>query len=316
MTELYPSDAELNALSGTTDSEQEVVFPSIYEAPYYTTFYKMLHGLLNVSRRAGDLRVFQDGSITFGVRAGVFLDGDSVVNYAGAAEQSLTDNATNYVFLTAAGTLTKNTTGFPDPSTLPHIRLGAIVTGSGTISSIIDYRGMAFLTTSSAMTAANANTLVGGETADSLHTHDTAGLADAAVETAKINDNAVTAAKLASSLQDMIPQITLTGTDDADGTGSMAIQVKDAAANNLAERFRIRAWIADAEFSEPDPQTDFSVTTGEQLREIEADADYEVITDTTGLAIMNIDAATDKTVYVMAEIDGRIYSGSVAITGN
>ena len=42
MTELYPTDADLNALSGTVDSEQEIIYPSIYEAPYYTTFYKML----------------------------------------------------------------------------------------------------------------------------------------------------------------------------------------------------------------------------------------------------------------------------------
>ena len=86
--------------------------------------------------------------------------------------------------------------------------------------------------------------------------------------------------------------------------------------NSLTTRANLRVWIADAEYSEPDAQTDFSVTTGEQLREIEANADYEVITDATGLAVMNIDAATDKTVYVMAEIDGRIFTGSVAITGN
>ncbi len=296
MSELYPSDAELNALSGTTDSEQEVVFPSIYEAPYYTTFYKMLHGLLNVARRAGDLRAFQDGGLTFGVRAGIFLNGDSMVNYAGAAEQSLTDNATNYVYLTAAGTLTKNTIGFPDPSSTPHIRLCVIVTSSGSISSITDYRGTAMLVVASGMSSANANTLTDGSNGDALHIHAVAGLD--------------------SGLQGMIPQLTLTGTNDADGTGSMSIQVKDAAGNNLAQQFVLRLWIADSLNAEPDSQTDFSVATGTQLREIQADADYEVITTSAGLAEMNIDTATDKTVYVMAEIDGRIYSNSVAITGN
>ncbi len=160
MTEQYPSDAELNALSGTTDSEQGVVYPSIYEAPYYTTFYKMLSGLLNVSRRGGDLRIFGDGTLSFGVRAGNFFNGDSVVNYAGAAEQSLTDNSTNYIYLTAAGTLTVNTTGFPVPSVSPHIRLATIVTASGTfdLSDIIDYRGTSFLSVAGAASG-NLNSL-------------------------------------------------------------------------------------------------------------------------------------------------------------
>jgi len=146
------------------------------------------------------------------------------------------------------------------------------------------------------MSGANIATLIGGSVADALHTHNAAGLAVA--------------------LQDVIPSLTLTGTNDGDGTGTMDIQAKDAAGNNLAQRFLVRTWIANAEFSEPDAQTDFSVTTGEEMVEVEADADYEVICDTTGKITMNIDTAADKTVYVMAEIDGRIYTGSVAITGN
>lgn len=129
-------------------------------------------------------------------------------------------------------------------------------------------------------------------------------------------DSSVTVAKLAAALQDLIPTIVLTGTDDADGTGTMAIQVKDVAGNNLAKEIFMRVWIADADKSEPDPQTVFSVLTGEQMREVEADADYEVITNSSGYANMNIDTATNKTVYVMATIDGIVYSGSVAITGN
>jgi len=65
MSELYPSDADLNALSGTADAEQGVAYPTIFESPYYTTFYKMLYRLLDVARRAGDLRVCKDGDLTF-----------------------------------------------------------------------------------------------------------------------------------------------------------------------------------------------------------------------------------------------------------
>ena len=82
MTELYPTDSNLNNLSGTTDPEQEVAYPTIFESPYYTTFYKMLYRFLNVARRAGDLRIYKDGDLTFGVRGGIFLNGDSEVSFS------------------------------------------------------------------------------------------------------------------------------------------------------------------------------------------------------------------------------------------
>lgn len=147
MAELYPTDSELNNLSGTNDGGQGVAYPTIFESPYYTTFYKMLYRLLNVTRRAGDLRVYKDGDLTFGVRAGNYLNSDAAVTYSGSTEQSLTDDATNYIYLTATGTLTKNTTGFPIPSVTPHIRLATILTASGVydIDDITDYRGTSFL---------------------------------------------------------------------------------------------------------------------------------------------------------------------------
>jgi len=564
MTETHPTDAQLNDMSGTADAEQEVLFIPTGESPYYTSFYKMLYRLLKVSRRAGDLRVFKDGDLTFGVRAGKWFNGDALIEKAELTEQSLTNNQTNYIYYTAAGALTVNTTGFPVPSVTPHIPLAAITTSagdydgrdasdggditdcraaalftvqgsaagnidaldwqesvadevdftaaepgsptqgdrylntgtgnsSGTGQSVtanyvyewngaswteivpteaaaclvedrdmlIGYNGSAWVDigtfallneaqtffSATDISAAEAETLTDGSNADGLHVHGTSGLADDAVTKDKINadvagsgleqhtdgtlriaaaaagdglqggagaalafdasdvagsglkddgsenleldvhglasaeisitqdqiafsdesaagdptkkeavadligkiagdgiiqdgtdkkldvnvddstleisgdvvrakDGGMTIAKLAAAVQDLMPNLNLTGQNDGDGTGTMTIQARDAANNNLAERFRVRAWIADAQWSEPDAQTDFSVTTGEQLRELEANADYEVISDANGTVVMNIDTAADKTVYVMAEIDGRICTGSVAITGN
>jgi len=52
------------------------------------------------------------------------------------------------VYITAAGTLTVNTTGFPTPSATPHIPLATIVTAAGAYdhSDITDYRGRALFT--------------------------------------------------------------------------------------------------------------------------------------------------------------------------
>ncbi len=166
MTENYPSDADLNALSGTSDDEQEVLFIPTGESPYYTSFYRMLQRLLLVARRAGDLRVFADGDLTFGVRAGRYFNGDSEVDCSQVTGQSLTNNAANYIYLTAAGVLTVNTTGFPVPSVTPHIPLAAIVTAAGTYDGravadggdVTDYRGRAFLSVCGA-SGGNLNSL-------------------------------------------------------------------------------------------------------------------------------------------------------------
>ncbi|MBS3734478.1 MAG: hypothetical protein KGY99_06075 [Phycisphaerae bacterium] len=205
MTEHYPTDAELDALSGTTDAEQEVLFVPTGESPYYTSFYKMLYRLLDVARRAGDLRVYKDGALTFGVRAGRFMSGTTAVDFAGAAEQPLTDNATNAVYLTADGTLTVTTDGFPDPQSVPHLPLATITCADGDCAhaDIVDYRGRALLRACTGLSGDNANaaaaffaatdltgpeaeTLSDGSVADTLHAHDTAGLAAGAVTADKL----------------------------------------------------------------------------------------------------------------------------------
>ena len=131
-----------------------------------------------------------------------------------------------------------------------------------------------------------------------------------------IGDRVVNAKKLSAGMQDLVPNLNVIGANVGDGTGYMAVYVRDADDNFiLGDHYLVRVWIAEAEHSEPDPQTDFSVLIGEEMREIEANADYEVISDDM-LVQMQIDVATDRTVYLMAELDGRVYTDSVAITGN
>lgn len=177
MTEISPSDEELNALSGASDGEQEVPYIPAGESPYHTSFYRMLHRLLNVARRAGDLRVYKDGGLTFGVRAGRFANGSTAVDFPATAGQPLTDNAVNSIYLTEAGVLTVSTTGFPEPAAQPHIPLATIATLGGryALSDIADCRGQAMCHVLSGLSAAAANTLCGGASADALHTHGAVG---------------------------------------------------------------------------------------------------------------------------------------------
>ncbi len=304
MSETQLTDAEANALHGTTDSETDFKYHSPGDAGYFTEGQRQRHRVLTLVKAvANNLRVYSDGALTFGLRAGSASDGEEAYAYAGSASNALTDDATNYIYLDLdAGDLRLvcNTTGRPDASATPHIPLATITAADGGygFDDITDLRAAGVFQLGSAMSAAGANTLVGGSAsnADALHVHSLAGLADAVVG--------------------LMPQLGLAGTDDADGTGSMAIQVKDAAGNDLAGRFRVRCWLSTSDCGAPAAEFDFSVNTGTLLREIAANADYEVISDATGLVEMNIDPYADGACYVMAEVDGRVFSGSVTITGN
>jgi hypothetical protein len=203
MAEIYPSDAELAAMSGRLDPQHEVLFVPAGESPYYVSFYKMLYRLLDVCRRAGDLRVYKDGPLTFGVRAGRFANGAQAVAFAGASAQPLADDAVNYIYITAAGALATSTEAFPDIAAVPHVPLATIATGlasaagaSGSydLCDITDYRALAMMRVPTAlepqqaalaqdffagtdMTAGDAQTLIDGSNADTLHLHGPDGLA-------------------------------------------------------------------------------------------------------------------------------------------
>jgi len=307
MTELPLTDAEANALHGTTDSDTDFKYHSPGEASYFTEGQRQRHRLLTLAKAmSNSLRVYRDGALSFGVRPGGAGDGGAVYACEGSAGNALSDDATNYIYLTssdlaAGNTVTVNTTGFPLQSQTPHIPLAKIVTSAGGYGcdDITDLRSASALALLSAMTAAAANTLVGGDesNADALHIHSIAGLDEA--------------------VRFFLPFLQVEGTNDGDGTGSAAIQVADPwTGDPIAGRWRIRCWISTGDYGAPVAQTDFSVTTGTQLRQLTADADYEVISDETGKVVMNIDTAANATFYIMAEIDGTIYRASVYITGN
>ncbi|MCK4625737.1 MAG: hypothetical protein KAV00_10530 [Phycisphaerae bacterium] len=145
MAELYPESSELTAKSGST-GDTGIPHMLTGQAPFYENKLKRSDWLDRVLyATANALRVCKDGDLTFKVYAGRYFNGDTAVNYAGAAAQALTNNATNYIYLTAAGVLAVNTTGFPTPSATPHIPLATIVTSGGEYSiddgHIVDYRG-------------------------------------------------------------------------------------------------------------------------------------------------------------------------------
>ena len=140
MAEVYPSDSEL--LNIQSDAETGVEYIPTGTAPYYLHFRKFLYRLLLASRRANDLRVYDEGGLDIGVKPGKFWLGTQLISYTGSSGNTLADDKQNiYIYLNASGALvTDEYSGFPSMSTTPHIRLAQVTTSGGDIDSITDCR--------------------------------------------------------------------------------------------------------------------------------------------------------------------------------
>ena len=140
MAEVYPSDNEL--LNLQSDSETGVEYIATGMAPYYIEFRKLLYRLLLSARRANDLRIYDEGGLDIGVKAGKFWLDTSLISYEGSTGNTLADDKANiYIYLDSSASLVTNEyTAFPDMAITPHIRLAIVSTSGGDIDSITDCR--------------------------------------------------------------------------------------------------------------------------------------------------------------------------------
>jgi len=140
MAEVYPSDSTL--LNLQYDNETGVEYIPTGVAPYYLQFRKLLYRLLLATRRANDLRVYDEGGLNIGVKPGKFWLGTELVSYGGSTGNALADDKESiYVYLNSSGDLvTDEYNGFPEMSQQAHIRLAVVSTSGGRITSIVDAR--------------------------------------------------------------------------------------------------------------------------------------------------------------------------------
>lgn len=140
MAEVYPSDNTL--LNMQSDNETGVEYIPTGQSPYYLQFRRLLYRLLLATRRANDLRVYDEGGLDVGVKSGKFWLGTELISYDGSSSNTLADDKTNiYVYLDSSGSLVTNEySSFPNMATTPHIRLAIVTTSDGDINSITDCR--------------------------------------------------------------------------------------------------------------------------------------------------------------------------------
>ena len=84
--------------------------------------------------------------------------------------------------------------------------------------------------------------------------------------------------------------------------------------NNLIERFRVRFWTSAADFGAPSAASHTIANVATEMYEYLANADYDAISDANGVVTFDLGDVDVATWYVMAEVDGRIYSFGVAFT--
>lgn len=142
MPEVYPDDATLLAMS--EDAATGVEYIATGRSPYYLEFRRMLHRLLRSAERANDLRVYQDGDLTVGVRPGRCRIGDAVISFAGAEGVAVAASGQTHVWLDAAGAVQSGTAGLPTDAN-SYLPLARVEAGASVISVVEDLRGEAFL---------------------------------------------------------------------------------------------------------------------------------------------------------------------------
>jgi hypothetical protein len=139
MSEVYPTDTEL--INMISEAETGVEFIPTGTAPYFLHFRKLLHRLLLSTKRANDLRLFDEGGLVYGVKPGKFWYQQAYVEYAGSSGNVFPDNTENiYVYLDNAGVLQTGTLAFPAMAGNIHVRLAIVSTSDGDITSITDCR--------------------------------------------------------------------------------------------------------------------------------------------------------------------------------
>lgn len=192
MTETYPDDNMLLSLS--EDESTGVQYIQTGQSPYVLAYRRMLYRLLRATERANDLRVYERGGLTVGVRGGRCFVGDQPRAVADPGPIGLAADSTTHVYVDTAGTIVSSTSGLPaDRSTF--VPLAEVITDADSVTQLTDLRGEALLQAQSAalagisaaaseinqaldgissdVTAANLSILTGGSqsNADSQHRH-------------------------------------------------------------------------------------------------------------------------------------------------
>lgn len=141
MPERYPQDAILLTL--TQDDQTGVEYIPTGKTPYFLEFRRLLQRTLLAAQRANDLRPYQEGDWTLGIRPGRCFIRNTPRDFAGVTGLTVAADAVTRFWLDAEGLL-QTGASFPSDRTA-FLPLAEVVAGHDGIDSLIDLRGQTFL---------------------------------------------------------------------------------------------------------------------------------------------------------------------------
>jgi hypothetical protein len=142
MSEFYPDDASLLAMAQDSHSGVEMIPTG--QSPYVLAFRRLMQRLLLATGRAGDLRVYQDGDLSVGVRPGRCRVQGASLDFVGCTEIAIAPSAVTHLWLDGGGNVQSATDGLPaDRST--GLPLAQVAADAIHITALIDLRGETFL---------------------------------------------------------------------------------------------------------------------------------------------------------------------------
>lgn len=141
MSERYPDDASLLAMSQDPATGVELIPTG--QSPYFLAFRRLMQRTLLAAQRANDLRVYQQGDLTVGVRSGRCTLGTVSIDFAGAENLSLSPSATTWIWLESDGQIHQGTS-LPT-AVAQAMPLALAISDSQAITSLTDRRSDSFL---------------------------------------------------------------------------------------------------------------------------------------------------------------------------
>jgi hypothetical protein len=167
MAEAFPASATVLALNGTSDGTTGLPYVSKGVGPSSSPTIqeqidRLWHRLNLILAPYEGLRFHREVSsgLTYGVKAGLYILGGAVKSFAAVTAQTLTNNATNYIYVNSSNALVVSTSSYPaDITTFHHV--ATVVTSGGDVTTVTDTRGYnvrSVLQTTSASDSGTNNT--------------------------------------------------------------------------------------------------------------------------------------------------------------
>lgn len=318
-SEAHPTDASVALLDGTTDPATGLPYIARGVGPASTPSYEVQYNrrLRRQNRRLALITeglVVDEGGLKIGVYPFDYRLGGAFKRFAGATQQAVPDGATRYAYVDSANALQIAAT---EPTDLTSfVPLAQIVASGGALT--ITPRTNLVRMSVPALSAAPAGAglmLAAGALAVAVD----GATIEVASNQLRIKDGAVSAAKLAASMAQRLPQAAFTiGAEDAPAADDrlITIQLQDAHDQPLAARHFLRIWVATSDFGVPTGAGHtLAVTLGGLHGTDTTNGAVRVITDATGQAQVKINTAGAVTRYIMAAVGSRIFS-SGGVTWN